>query len=170
VYFKNKKGQLEISITMMVLVVFIVLMLLSLILYFRFTYTEIEETREDILDQKYSSLLSTIIGLPEFRCSKNNADEECLDASKLHEFDKLLSDKHLDNYYRNLFGNVNGIWVEIIDSGLANNTKKDYSDAPMSQIYGEKKSKGLIYSAPVSVYYPDYKRYKIGVLKIQGEL
>ena len=66
----STKGQLEIGVTTMVLIVFIVLLLFSLILYFRFTYMEIEETKSTLLDQKYNSLLSVIIGMPEFRCSR----------------------------------------------------------------------------------------------------
>ena len=153
---------------MMVLVVFIVLMLFSLILYFRFTYSEIEETKESLLDQKYSSLLSTIAGLPEFRCSKNGADEECLDASKLNEFDKVSLDENFDDYYDRLFGNVKSISIEIIDSGFENYPRQDYSDRTSFQIYGKNNAEGVIYSVPVSVYYPDYKKYKIGVLKIRG--
>lgn len=164
---KTKKGQLEIGITTMVLAVFIVLLLISMVIYFRFTYLEFEKTREEILDQKYSGLLNVISGMTEFRCSKNGAEEECLDASKLHNFKQTISEDGIENYYDNLFGNANGIWIEVIEPFDEN---KDYSDSDYFEIYGEKETKGLIYSVPVSIYYPDYKKYKIGILKIQGEL
>ena len=159
----STKGQLEIGITTMVLVVFIVLLLFSLILYFRFTYMEIEETKETLLDQKYNSLLSVIIGMPEFRCSRGGVESECLDAEKLDVFEKVRDDSDGDyenkKYYGNLFGDVKGIWVEV----SSDNDKK-------FPIYGNIESSGGIYSVPVSVYYPREKMYRIGILKIRGEL
>ncbi len=155
----STKGQLEIGVTTMVLIVFIVLLLFSLILYFRFTYMEIEETKETLLDQKYNSLLSVIIGMPEFRCSRGGVESECLDSVKLRVFDDdIKDDVRFKEYYKNLFGNVKGIWVEVSDGD------------PNFIIYGSEGTSGGIYSVPVSVYYPVEKRYRIGILKIRGEI
>lgn len=156
----STKGQLEIGVTTMVLIVFIVLLLFSLILYFRFTYMELEETKVTLLDQKYNSLLSVIIGLPEFRCSRGGVESECLDQAKLKVFDDVNFRDVNKEYYKNLFGSVKGIWVEV----PADNSKK-------FTIYGSSSSSsGGIYSVPVSVYYPVDKKYRIGILKIRGEL
>ena len=159
----STKGQLEIGITTMVLVVFIVLLLFSLILYFRFTYMEIEETKTTLLDQKYNSLLSVIIGLPEFRCSRGGVESECMDEVKLKVFkdvrDSDDGDYENKKYYQNLFGNTKGIWVEVL------------SDPRFSaEIYGSQSTEGGIYSVPVSIYDPINKKYKIGILKIRGEV
>jgi len=155
----STKGQLEIGVTTMVLIVFIVLLLFSLILYFRFTYMEIEETKATLLDQKYNSLLSVIIGMPEFRCSRGGVESECLDAVKLRAFDEdIREDNEHKEYYKNLFGNVKGIWVEV-PAGT-----KEFG------IYGNEGSSGGVYSVPVSLYYPESRTYKIGILKIRGEL
>lgn len=123
---------------------------------------EIEETKATLLDQKYNSLLSVIIGMPEFRCSRNGIESECLDAVKLQVFKDVRDDDegNYENkkYYENLFGNVKGIWVEVP------------SDNDEFLIYGDSESSGGIYSVPVSVYYPVDRMYKIGILKIRGEL
>ena len=145
------------GITLMVIIIFMVILIASLILYFRFTYTQIEENKESILDQRYNSLLNVIIGLPEFRCSKAGVESECLDASKLSEF-KDVSDSN-EEYYKIVFGDVEEIWIDVISE---NEIK--YS------LYGESDGKGVIYSVPVSLFYPDYKKYKIGILKIRGIL
>ena len=155
--YTNHRGQLEIGVTTMVLIVFIVLLLFSLILYFRFTYSELEETKTTLLDQRYNNLLSVIIGLPEFRCSRGGIESECLDVVKLDAF--LDVAKNNEKYYDDSFGSVKGIWVE----APADN-KRVY------QIYGSEGLIGGIYSVPVSLYYPRSKEYKIGILKIRGEL
>lgn len=163
--YTNNRGQLEIGITTMVLIVFILLLLFSLILYFRFTYLELEETKATLLDQKYNSLLSVIIGLPEFRCSRGGVESECLDAVKLEGFSDVRNANDNKEYYGNLFGNVKGIWIEVpTDAG------NSYPDKNKFQIFGSEGSNGGIYSVPVSLYYPESKRYKIGILKIRGEL
>ena len=143
----------------MVLLVFIVLLLFSLILYFRFTYMEIEETKSTLLDQKYNSLLSVIIGMPEFRCSRGGVESECLDKVKLGVFkDHIRDNPEFKEYYRGLFGNVKGIWVEIPDGD------------PDFEIYGSKDTSGGVYSVPVSLYNPVTREYRIGILKIKGDL
>jgi len=159
----TKKGQLEMGITLMVIIIFMVILIASLILYFRFTYTQIEENKESILDQRYNSLLNVIIGLPEFRCSKAGVESECLDASKLDGF-REVSDSNSD-YYKTIFGDVEEIWIEVIPEN-----GKDYYDQIEYNIYGGSNGKGVIYSVPVSLFYPDYKKYKIGILKIRGIL
>jgi hypothetical protein len=168
---RRKKGQLQIGITMLILLVFIILLVLSIVIYFRFTYEEIEETKGILLDQKYNSLLSVIIGLPEFRCSRLGAESECLDASKLSDF--LSVSGNNEQYYRDLFGDVTGIWVDVLDPGIDLDgdgfVENDYSSDDKFEIYGGKNS-GKIYAVPVSVYYPDYKKYKIGILRIQGDV
>ena len=160
------RGQLQIGVTTMVLIVFIVLLLFSLVLYFRFTYQGLEETKASLFDQRYNNLLSVIIGMPEFRCSRGGVESECLDAVKLFAFsDVVKNNNEYNKYYDNLFGSVKGIWVEVpADTGDAYPNKKEFS------IYGSKGAIGGIYSVPVSLYYPESKTYKIGVLKIRGEL
>ncbi|MBI2508230.1 hypothetical protein HYV89_04730 [Candidatus Woesearchaeota archaeon] len=161
----NHRGQLEIGITTMVLIVFIVLLLLSLILYFKFTYLELEEDRTTLLDQKYNSILSVIIGLPEFRCSRGGIESECLDAAKLSAFSGVYASNK--EHYGNIFGTVNGIWVDVPVNDVNN---LNYPDQGRFSVYGKADLKGGIYSVPVSLYYPESKKYKIGILKIRGEL
>lgn len=157
----NKKGQLEMGITLMVIIIFMVILIASLILYFRFTYTQIEEDKSGILDQRYNSLLNVIIGLPEFRCSKAGIESECIDASKLSKFEDVARENN--EYYQTIFGDTEEIWIEVIP-------ENDYYNQNRYSIYGQPNGKGVIYSVPVSLYYPDYKKYKIGILKIKGIL
>lgn len=161
----STRGQLQIGVTTMVLIVFIVLLLFSLVLYFRFTYQGLEETRSSLLDQRYNNLLSVIIGMPEFRCSRGGVESECLDAAKLSGFSEVY--KNNKEYYSNLFGTVNGIWVDVPVNDVSN---LNYPGQGRFLVYGKSDLKGGIYSVPVSLYYPESKRYKIGILKIRGEL
>ncbi len=73
----RKKGQLEIGITMMVLLVFFILLIVALVVYFKFSYISIKETRQEILDEKFSTLVNSLTGLPEIKCSFNGAEKEC---------------------------------------------------------------------------------------------
>ena len=158
---KGKKGQLQIGVTMIVVFLFIVLLMFSLIFYFRFVYSETRETAETLADQRNSGLLSTVLGLPEFRCSRLGIEEECLDASKLYNLGEITDNN--PEYYGGLFEGVKGIWVEVLDpdgSGYF---------GPKFEIYGESSGVGKIYAVPVSIYYPDYQKYKIGLLRIRGE-
>ena len=157
---RSKQGQLQVGITMIVVFLFIILLMFSLIFYFRFVYSENKEMAETLADQRNSALLSTILGLPEFRCSKLGVEGECLDASKLDKM-KEITDNNLF-YYEGLFGNVNGVWVDVLDSEEIGGYGSEFL------IYGESGGMGKIYAVPVSVYYPDYKEYKIGVLRIQS--
>jgi len=86
----RKKGQMQIGVTMMILLVFVVLLIITLAIYFRFTSQQFEETREELLDQRYSSLLTSFLGMPEFKCTRLNVESECLDASKLKNFKNLV--------------------------------------------------------------------------------
>ncbi len=159
---KGKRGQLQIGVTMIIIFLFIVLLMFSLVLYFRFTYSELEETRSVLLDQRYSSLLSNIIGMPEFRCSRLGVESECLDAAKLADL-KIVIDSNKFSYYDNLLG-VDGIWVDVVGTTDGDN----YFDEAQFEIYGSPNGIGKLYSVPVSLYYPDYKKHKIGILKIRG--
>ena len=97
---KGKKGQLQIGVTMIVVFLFIVLLMFSLIFYFRFVYSETRETAETLADQRNSGLLSTVLGLPEFRCSRLGIEEECLDASKLYNLGEITDNN--PEYYGGL--------------------------------------------------------------------
>jgi len=160
----TNKGQLETGITLMVIVIFMVILIASLILYFRFTYTQIEENKATILDQKYNSLLSVIIGLPEFRCSKTGIESECLDAAKLSVSNEVI--ERNKEHYQSVFGEAEGIWIEI----PGENGNDNYYNSQIFRLFGEKNGKGAIYAVPVSLFYPDYDTYKIGILRIRGQI
>jgi len=161
-YFK-KKGQLEIGITMMVLLVFMVLLMMSLIFYFKFSQESIKETRQEILDEKYSGLLDAIIGLPELRYSFNGVEKNCLDIDKIENFQTIV-DKSVytrnSEYYSNLLGNVNALWIDVIDTKYPKNVP-----TTLKKIY-RTKGTGLIYSSPVSIC-DGNNNFKIGKLNIQ---
>ena len=107
-----------------------------------------------MLDQKYNSLLSVIIGLPEFRCSRGGVESECFDEVKLQAFERTRENNK--EYYRNLFGTVKNIWIDLPGNDLI--------------IYGSTTSSGAVYSVPVSLYNPVTREYRIGILKIKGDL
>ena len=158
-YFK--KGQLEIGITMMTLLVFIILLIVSLVFYFRLAQGSIKETQQEILDEKYSGLLDALINLPELRYSLSGAEKNCLDAVKLNNF-KIITKDSLDRseYYNNLLGDVNAIWIDAIDISGDKVVKKKNE-----YLIYRNQGNGLIYSSPVSIC--DGDKFEIGILNIQ---
>ena len=158
-YFK--KGQLEIGITMMTLLVFIILLIVSLVFYFRFTQGSIKETRQEILDEKYSGLLDALINLPELRYSLSGAEKNCLDAVKLQNFQVITKNSLArSEYYNNLLGDVNAIWIDAIDISGDKVVKKKNE-----YLIYRNQGNGLIYSSPVSIC--DGDKFEIGILNIQ---
>ena len=159
-YFK--KGQLEIGITMMTLLVFIILLIVSLVFYFRLAQGSIKETQQEILDEKYSGLLDALINLPELRYSLSGAEKNCLDAVKLQNFQVITKNSLArSEYYNNLLGDVNAIWVDNISIDSNRNVQNIINQYKVYSTKGE----GLIYSSPVSICNDD--KFEAGKLNIQ---
>jgi len=170
----KKKGQLEIGITMMVILVFLLLLIISLIVYFKFSYSEIRETNDIILEEKFSTLVNAITSMPEIKCSVKNAEKECLDAKKLVAFKHALDDNEMREYYIEEFG-VKGIKIEIVyppsmtSNGCNYGTYEASNDCGYYELFPVG-SNELRYSTPVSIYYPDKNMYKIGKLTLSSNL
>ena len=158
-YFK--KGQLEIGVTMMTLLVFIILLIVSLVFYFRLAQGSIKETQQEILDEKYSGLLDALINLPELRYSLSGAEKNCFDAVKLKNFQVITKNSLArSEYYNNLLGDVNAIWIDAIDISGDKVVKKKNE-----YLIYRNQGNGLIYSSPVSIC--DGDKFEIGILNIQ---
>jgi len=167
----NKKGQLEIGIKIMVLIVFLVLLIISLIVYFKFSYVSIQETKDDILDEKFSSLVNVMVNLPELKCSMKNIERECLDAKKLIAFGIILGteDTIKERYIEDL--GVNKIEVEIVYPTLSDELCNwDNHETCKTFILIDGNDEGLKYTTPVSVYFPENEEYKIGKLIITANI
>jgi|SRR3989344_176149 len=173
-----KKGQLEIGITMMVLLVFFILLIIALVVYFQFSLKTIEENRQEILDTKFSTLVNSITSLPEIKCSTRGAERECLDAKKLIAFGKVLRDNQ--NYrqdYLDDFG-ILGLEIEVVYPPLLNIQDTDCvgylnptpDNCNKFKLIENDRDEGLVYSTPVSLYYPKEGIYKIGRLAITAEV
>ncbi|MBU2640007.1 MAG: hypothetical protein KKG75_04885 [Nanoarchaeota archaeon] len=168
----NKKGQLEIGIKIMVLIVFLVLLIISLIVYFRFSYSSLRETKEEILEEKFSSLVNVIANLPELKCSITNIESECLDARKLVAFGQVLYEDTdvKNNYYEEL--EINSLVVKIVYPEVAGSIECDESKLINCNVFnlfslkGDYSDEGLKYTTPVSVYIPDNGKYVIGKLVV----
>ena len=169
----RKKGQLEIGITMMVLLVFLVLLIISLLVYFQFTASNIKETRQELLDKKFSTLVNSITNLPELKCSVRGAERECLNVNKLIAFANVLEDNNnIRGDYFDEFG-INELSVDIVypvSSGrdceapipIGANCKK-FTLMSFSDV-------GLKYTTPISVYYPEENVHRIGKLVVTAEM
>src|SRR3989344_4111993 len=162
-----KKGQLEIGITMMVLLVFFILLIVALVVYFQFTYTTIKESRQEILDEKFSTLVNSLTSAPEIKCSVRGIERECLDAKKLIAFREVLTndrDKYLDEF------GILGLEVEVVYPTVTSEecqvTNIDCNKFTLMGYTGD----GLRYATPVSIYYPSDNIYRIGKLIIIGEV
>ena len=173
----NKKAQLEIGITMMVILVFLVLLIISLIVYFKFSYVSIKETRQEILDEKFSTLVNAITGLPELKCSILGSEKECLDAKKLIAFRFVLSDisnqKTRNEYYEE-FG-INSLSIEVVypivdGKNCPSGAYNDNCNFDLFSLKGDFSDTGMKYTTPVSIYYPDNGKYKIGRLIITADV
>lgn len=172
----KRKGQLEIGVNIMVLLVVVILLIIALIAYFRFNYSSIKETRQEILDEKFSTLVNSLNNLPEIKCSTAGSERECLDAKKLIAFGKILKIRDIRDEYLDEFG-VLGLEVKVVYPSLNVAVENfDCVDAYTSPddcgrfVLIESLGEGLKYTTPVSLYYPDRDIYKIGELIITAEV
>ncbi len=166
-----KKGQLEIGITMMVLLVFFILLIVALVVYFQFSHSIIKEDRQEILDNKFSTLVNSITSLPEVKCSVRGAERECLDAKKLIAFGKIL-EYHREEYLDD-FG-ILGLKIEVVYPPIEYpvdcvSTLSPFPNCNKFTLI-EANREGLVYSTPVSLFYPKENLYKIGRLEITAEV
>jgi hypothetical protein len=164
-----KKGQLEIGVTVMVLFVFFILLAITLIFYFQSMSGSFLEEKGEILGFRYSGLLSVVANMPEFKCSKNAIEDECLDEIKLKAFRDLKDSDYdvgsltinpiLKQHYNELFSGINAIYVN-----------KVYPNTDEWELYGDKDKEGRIYAMPISLYDPVEDKFSIGILRIKVEL
>lgn len=171
-----KKGQLEIGVTMMVLLVFFILLIVALVVYFQFSLDTIKENRQEVLDTKFSTLVNSITSLPEIKCSVRGAERECLDAKKLIAFGEVLKNNNYKEIYLDDFG-ILGLEVEVVYPPLSIDQDVDcveYPNIPDNcnkfKLIENSRDEWLVYSTPVSLYYPVDGIYKIGKLVITAEV
>lgn len=175
-----KKGQLEIGITMMVLLVFFILLIVALVVYFQFTHTAIKENRQETLDNKFSTLVNSITGLPEIKCSVRGTEKECLDVKKLIAFGIVLNkdeikNKRIRQKYLEDFG-ILGLKIDVVYPEISED--RDCISVPNALpdscnkfiLLENSNNEGLVYSTPVSLFYPEENLYKIGRLAITAKV
>ncbi len=155
---------------MMVLLVFFILLIVALVVYFQFTYTTIKESRQEILDEKFSTLVNSLTSAPEIKCSVRGIERECLDAKKLIAFREVLTNNgNIKDKYLDEFG-ILGLEVEVVYPTVTPRecdvTSIDCNKFTLMGYTGD----GLRYATPVSIYYPSDNIYRIGKLIIIGEV
>lgn len=157
---------------MMVLLVFFVLLIIALVVYFQFTSISIKETRQEILDEKFSTLVNSLTGLPELKCSTRGVEKECLDTTKLIAFRTVLNgDRSIKQDYLEEFG-IRGLEVDVVYPSQIDDIVPCGLSYPACNKFSliAPPLEGLRYTTPVSLYYPEEKLYKIGKLIIIVEV
>jgi len=167
IYFKMKKGQIEINETILVIFVFIVLVLIGLIAFNKFMLQGIEGIVEKNERARYVNMIATIPDMAELKCSSQATSIECLDTLKLLAFEKQSRE------YINIFGEkriiVEAVYPATGSLKSIECTNMNYPNCGYWVLYENKpnlvKSEETI-SSPVSLYYPLSDIYGIGRLRI----
>ena len=160
-----RKGQLQIQETMLVLIVFAVIFMIAFIFYYRFTTESIKNENIRFNDERFSLLTNNLPNMAEFKCTSNKQEEECLDALKLIAFKEVFSE------YRQEFG-ASKLTIKVIypETNEKICEKGNLNDCGIFNLYevntnNVKNVKKV--STPISIFYPNEKLYKIGVLEVE---
>ena len=160
-----RKGQLEIQETMLVLIVFVVIFMIAFIFYYRFTTESIKNENIKFNDERFSLLTNNLPNMAEFKCTSNKQEEECLDALKLIAFSEV------SGQYKKEFG-ASKLTIKVIypETNTETCEKGNLKDCGLFNLYDTstnniKNVKKV--STPISIFYPNEKLYKIGVLEVE---
>ena len=145
-----KKGELTTLETILVIFIFIVLLIIGLIVFYRFNSLSIQREREEYETYKFELLVAVLPNMAELKCSNLNIEEECIDVSKIGGFASLSKD-----YFKG-----KAISISIEDVYLKKESWKIYENKPRNY------NRFINVSTPVTLYYPNEKKYSIGVLKL----
>jgi len=144
-----KKGELTTLETILVIFIFIVLLVIGLIVFYRFNSLSIQREREEYENDKFELLIAVLPNMAELKCSNLNVEEECIDVSKIDGFASLSKD-----YFKG------SLSISIDDIYLKKESWKIYESKP------KKFNSFINVSTPVALYYPNEKKYSVGILKL----
>lgn len=145
-----KKGELTTQETILVIFIFIVLLIIGLIVFYRFNSLSIAREREEYENDKFELLIAILPSMAELKCSNLNVEAECIDVAKIESFSSLAND-----YFKG-----KEISISLEDVYLKDNAWKIYENKP------KRFNSFINVSTPVSLYYPNEKKYSVGILKL----
>jgi uncharacterized membrane protein YqiK len=166
----SSKGQIGLMETIMVLVVIVILIIGGIVFYFKAFGGKIEETKEELSVQEFSVLLNSLGYLPEFQCSGDGYDDNCIDIIKLYSAKNVIDNNK--GYYFDKFG-YKKIYFEQIYPRIINRecSKENFirnEECDRWTIYNNVRGEKRIgISTPVSLYLQTKDEYVVGKLVVE---
>ena len=151
-------GQIHMTETIVVLLIVFILLFAGIYIYYYFSIQGIQESGEDIREQKAQTQLQIISSMPEFSCTKFS----CIDTLNLLAFKQVTKKEQ----YENTFG-FKIIIIEQVYPETNNQecTMQNYPDCNKYTIYNNPKSdftEETSTSLPTTLYFQSENQYKIG--------
>lgn len=111
---RKKKGQMQMMETIGVLFIFFILVVFGMIFYFKYQQIALQEKQEELTAARAMDSTLVALFLPELQCSRSGAEAEdnCIDISKLDALEEVMSD-YSSEYYFNIFS-YSRIYVEMV--------------------------------------------------------
>ena len=167
-YFKMKKGQLQINETIMIVFIFVIIILAGLLIFYKFTLAGIKEDsiQNDIV--RFQTMRATFSEIPEIKCSIQGMSESCVDSYKMIIFKKMTElDK---DYYIFRFG-FKDIQLKLVypNKDVNNCSISNINNCGVWNLYShipKEYNKALKVDTPILVYFPDKEDYGISIVTI----
>lgn len=165
----SKRAEIEMTETILVLFALVLIIFIGIFVYYRFSVQHVQTVSQELSEQEASVLLATLSRLPEIRCSR----DDCLDTGKFLPFSQLSRDS---SFYAGLLGSTQIIVHQlypVVSSedwcDFAHYQQSTYPDNCRSWVVYDRKpaqpKQEIIYSRPVSLYFPETHTYRIGRLE-----
>jgi len=165
----SSKGQIGLMETIMVLVLIVLLIIGGLVVYFKFFSGKIEETKDELSVQEFSVLLNVISSMPEFQCSEESIEKNCVDLVKVHASKEIIASN--GKHYFDKFGYKKIYFEKIYPASTEKECSNDDFLGNMNcnkwTVYDNLKGESFRkISTPVSLYMQTEDEYYIGRLVV----
>jgi hypothetical protein len=176
----SKKGQIGMMEMFMVIFVLFIIIGLGMYYFYKFSFSNQQETAEDSCVQSTNEQLSSVLQMPEIKCSNYANDEECIDIVKLIAFKDEPSIETLSRgsckksiIFKQIYPSIDERYKDVEcgeqefrDPNFPNNCAIWNLFQPLEADIKNKNTQ-IILETPVSLYFPTLNQYRIGRLELK---
>lgn len=164
----------------MIIFVLFIIMGLGMYYFYKFSFSNLQKTAEDSCVQSTSEQLSSVLEMPEIKCSNYANDEECIDIVKLIAFQgdpsietlsrgtckKSITFKQVYPPIDERYKDVECGEQEFRDPDFPNNCAS-WNLFKLKESDIKNKKTQIILETPISLYFPTLNQYRIGKLELK---
>lgn len=170
---KSSKGQAGIMQLILIIFILFIVIGVGMFYFYKFSISSVQQTAEDVCMQSTTEQLSSVLNMPEIKCSFQTVSKECVDIVKLISFIETGLNQKLGEgmcHKSVVFEKVYPLgYDEEIECDI-NNWRSDECGKwvvyePADRIK-ERSTTVSILETPVSLYNPLTRKYTIGKLKL----